>query len=199
MPTVYIASRNSISSGISSGPRVYNPCGDGYGPSTLTMQTQFDDGSFKNVSFIVCSEAPKRADNDLELGLGLGLGLGIPFLALLIYVLWWKPRRNLYPQFNVEVAPAERRFVDNGHINRDAPDRNKILFNKLGHHLHRQFLAGNLTQELKIMLKSFPIEDLNMMEALAFDIGKTEIVQYISQEILHKNSSIPVNITVPNS
>jgi hypothetical protein len=197
MPTVYIASRNSISSGISSGSRVYNPCGDGYGPSTLTMQTQFDDGSFKNVSFIVCGEATSRADNFLDIGLGIGLGVGIPLLAALIYVLWLHKRRNI-PQFNVEVAPAERRFVDNGHINRDAPDRNKILFNKLGHHLHRQFLAGNLTQELKIMLKSFPIEDLNMMEALAFDIGKAEIVKYIAEEIAHKNSSVPLNITVPN-
>jgi hypothetical protein len=190
MPSVYIASRNSISSGISSGSRVYNPCGDGYGPSTLTMQTQFDDGSLQNVSFLVCSPAIQRTDTNLELGLGLGLGLGIPILAGLIYVLWLSKRHHI-PQFNVEVAPAGPEP-----IHHEAPDRNKIVYDKLGYHLHRQFLAGNLTQELKVMLKSFSIEDLSMLELFAVDINKPEIVRYISQEIGAKNSAKIVNINV---
>jgi hypothetical protein len=190
-----IAIGRSISSG-SRGSRVYNPCGDGYGIGTIILQTLFDDMTTQNVTFLVCTPSSKPEVDDLGIGLGIGLGVGIPVLAALIYVLWrWGPRHN--PP--VLVAPAQRPLnnVETrvGRVD-ESVDPNKALFDKLGYHLHRQFLAGNLTNELKIILKSFSANELEVLERFAFDHNKLEISRYISQEITNKTVPPHTNLAV---
>jgi hypothetical protein len=186
MPTVYIASRNSISSGISSGSRVYNPCGEGFGPSTLLVETQFGDGTLKNISFIVCAPTDGSQKTNMDLALGLGLGIPLALIALVLYFFVYRTRRNPIVQFNPNIVPVGNEPIA---VAREV-DPKKALFDKLGYHSHKQFLAGNLTAELKISLKSFTVEELGVLEKFSFDHNKHEISRYISQEIVNKTGCV---------
>ena len=172
-----------------------NPCPSGWKADTLIVETLLSDNTLKNITFLICNEKTS-SDKDLELGLGLGLGLGIPFLVFIIYCIY-KYKKSVDYMNNLEIAMD--RPVDRGHNQNDIQPEvitpvKEVIFNKLGYRLHRDFLAGNLTSELKVSLTSFTVEDLLILENYALEHNKRNIGLYIRTIIDSKNTNIVVTI-----
>lgn len=56
---------------------------------------------------------------------------------------------------------------------------NELLFEKLGYSLHKQFLSGNLTEQLQNILKISSQSDLIIFEKYAREHNKLNIAEYI--------------------
>lgn len=84
------------------------------------------------------------------------------------------------------VKPASRFLFERPPV----PSSVKI-FNKLGYRLHRDFLAGNLTDELKTAMSDFSEEELQVFEVYAMGHNKYHIYLFIRSiiDIRHLSTS----------
>lgn len=157
-----------------------NPCPSGFKANTLIIETLLSDNTLKNVTFLICDEKEGNG-TDLGLALGLGLGLGIPCFLLLLCACWaayrrlradneW--RRRIEDQYNIGGQPNQIQPEE------VTPER-EVIFNKLGYRLHRDFLAGNLTNELKSSLMNYNMNDLLLLENYAREHNKNTIAIHI--------------------
>ncbi len=177
--------RSGVAFSSISGSSYRNPCPSGFSPGALVVETQFADLSYKNVTFLVCNPS-SDSPADLGLALGLGLGLGIPVLALIISFIVCCVRRRKVAHHFEELIRDQRR----ANLLIEVQQR-EVVFEKLGFHLHKQFLAGNLTNELKVVLKTFSLIDLQFLQTMARKNSKLEIVSFIQSEIDTRNIPEP--------
>jgi hypothetical protein len=192
MPIYSFRSYGSRGSGLG------NPCPSGFKANTLIIETFLSDSTLKNVTFLTCDE--KEGGIDLGLALGLGLGLGIPVLLLLSCLIW-----RVYK--NCKADNEWRRRIENqyyigGQPNQIQPEditpEKEVIFNKLGYRLHRDFLAGNLTDELKVSLINYKVNDLLILENYAREHNKNKIALHIRTIIDSKelpNATAPFYIS----
>lgn len=169
-----------------------NPCPRGYSVDTMIMELLFDNSTYKNITFLVCNEKEGSSD-DLALGLGLGLGLGIPVLILILIVLY---RNGCFPCTERGRAIRENRLIQPIQLPQ-LPTERETIFNMLGSRNHRDFMAGNLTDDLKVSLHCYPKQYLILLENYALEHKKTDIALYIRSQIDKLENIRPVP-TAPN-
>ena len=95
--------------------------------------------------------------------------------------------------------------VNNNNNNKNNYQHNEVVplqqeqsvFEKLGYHLHKQFLAGNITNEFKIIIKSFSEQDLKFLEIYARKHNKQKMADYLNSEINSKNNLISIVPSAP--
>ena len=180
-----IGSTTIISSGGSRGN--YNPCPKGYSVDTMVMELLFDNSTYKNITFLICNEKDSNSD-DLALGLGLGLGLGIPVLVIILICLY---RCGYFPCTERGRRMAENRLIQPVY---HLPTERENIFNMLGSRAHRDFMAGNLTEDLRMSLVACPKQDLIFLENYALEHKKTNIALHIRSEIDRLENTRPAQV-----
>lgn len=163
-----------------------NPCPSGYNVDTMVMELLFDNSTYKNITFLVCNE--KEAGSDLALGLGLGLGLGIPVVVIILIVLY---RMGCFPCTERGRIMTENRLIQPIY---QVPTEKENIFNMLGSRLHRDFMAGNLTEDLRLSIRSCSKEDLILLENYALEHKKTNIALHIRSEIDRLENTRPAQV-----
>lgn len=159
------------------GANYRNPCPSGFTPATMIVETVLEDLVSRNVSFLICTPSDSNIDdNSLELGLGLGLGIGIPFLLIFICYLW---RCGCFSRQQILAVGGREQLINQGALPVQPITERERIFNTLGSRLHRDFLAGNLTDDLRISLRTYPLQDLFTLENYAQEHNKQNIALYI--------------------
>ena len=156
-----------------------NPCPDGFSAGTLVIETVLEDFVSKNITFFVCLEGEdsSRNNDSLELGLGLGLGLGVPAFLLILYWIWRMGFFGNSPQ--ILAVEGREQLINQAPLPVQPITERERIFNTLGSRLHRDFLAGNLTDDLRISLRTYPLQDLLILENHAQEHNKQNIALYI--------------------
>ena len=157
-----------------------NPCQAGYAPGLLNIETLIDNINLQNITMIICSPRSYRDDS---LAIGISSGAGVIILLLILYRFY--KNRKAKEEF---IKYTSNHNSNNTYYN--SPSTKEHIFNMLGNQLHRDYLVGNLTEELKNKLNTLSIEDLKLLES---HCNKNNISMYISQEIFN-NENIELNI-----
>jgi hypothetical protein len=153
-----------------------NPCPDGQSISTMIMETLMDNSTYKNITFLICSENGDN-DNSLALGLGLGLGLGIPAVLIILFICY---RAGCFQGCCTRNRPQQDRL-----IMPEDPSEKELIFNMLGSRAHRDFMAGNLTSDLKFTIIgcSRNRNNLVLLEKYAIEHNKNKIALFIREQL----------------
>jgi hypothetical protein len=159
-----------------------NPCPDGLSSATLVIETVLENLVSKNISFLVCVEGDGATSDSrsLEVGLGVGLGVGIPVFIFIIYMFWRAGFCCNRDQLLREdlIVPIQGNNQEQPHYVNHITERERI-FNTLGSRLHRDFLAGNMTEYLRCALRTYPKPDLLLLENYAISHNKFGVSIYI--------------------
>ncbi len=150
-------------------------CGSGYLPGTVNMEVTLDGVTPKNMTFLVCNPSSEMND-DTRLGLGLGLGLGIPAFLFILYKIHQYYKKKTFISFIKDSAHTSDRLIQN------KPYLERV-FHKLGSHIYRDMLLDNLTDDVKIELRSLTTDELKYLKKYAEEHSKPKLIEYLTVEL----------------
>lgn len=162
-----------------------NYCPDGFAVDTAIMEVLIDNITPQNITFLVCNPKSDNSDS-LELGLGLGLGIWIPVL-IISFIIWYVSKYGCY--FRICT------FSRNNIAPHTKDDTLTTLFERMGSKNHRDWIIGNLTEEVKDAINKLSDKDLNTLKQYAIHHTKRENELLImSIQVKRRQELVPLSV-----
>jgi hypothetical protein len=163
----------NIVSNLNGGSFLSNGCPAGTSYNTISMDLLLNDNTLKTITFMVCDESGYTTRDTFRL---IILISGISIISIMLILALYANlqhkccNRKVYTR---QLDNSEQKYISD----------NNTIFNKLGYGLHRDFIVGNLTNELMESLKTYEVNDLKLFENYAIIHNKNNIAIYIQKII----------------